>query len=176
MSHSRRESSCSGSLHQDGLSLSLCLKRTSSLFSPHMLICFSHTPPLPQLNHMTLWTQWVTTSSLIFMQSGTRVRRSLNYKYTGRVFLPGFLRLMLSEKTHSHVLALHPVIYEVVFTAPIVSIFFIPSFCLAYLCSSCPIWKVIAHCRCSLFPSHLSLFTVAKRSNTTNNWSVFSLW
>ncbi|TMS03271.1 Phosphatidylinositol 4-phosphate 5-kinase type-1 beta [Larimichthys crocea] len=37
------------------------------------------------LNHVTLWTQRVTSSSLLLMQSGTRVRHSLNYKYTGRV-------------------------------------------------------------------------------------------
>lgn len=52
---------------------------------------FRSPPSFPQLHHVTLWAQRVTSSSLILMQTGTRVRRSLNYKYTGWNCPPGFL-------------------------------------------------------------------------------------
>lgn len=85
---------CGVSLHQgSSLSLLLCFREHCLCFlSIYSSLCLSHPPSLPLLNHVTLWTQRVTSSSsLLPMQSATTERRSVNYKYTGRVLSMGFL-------------------------------------------------------------------------------------
>lgn len=96
---------CRGVVYRSIRAGSPCL----CVFREHCL-CFlsmysSLCPPSPtltpfQLNHVTLWTQRVTSSSLLLMQSGTRVRHSLNYKYIGRVLSLGFLEIFIYHIYH----------------------------------------------------------------------------
>lgn len=87
----------------------LCVFREHRLCFPSIYssLWFSHPPPFsPQSNHVTLWTQWVTSSSLL----SCRVEPEWDALWitnTRPSPLPGFLVFMLSRKAkHVHSLVL----------------------------------------------------------------------